>query len=121
MNGKEYSLPHGIEVRFWRTASGGEPVREWLKTECSAEDRKTIGEDIRYVQVRWPVSRPTCGALGGGLYEVRSNLRDGRIARVVFCFHDDGIVLLHGFIKKTRKTPHSDLALASDRMRQTKG
>ena len=65
--------------------------------------------------------RPKCGALGSGLYEVRSNVSDGRIARVIFSFDDDEIVLLHGFIKKTRKTPLADLALASDRMRDAKG
>jgi phage-related protein len=95
-------------------------VREWLKEELSAEDRKVIGEDIKYVQTQWPVGKPTCGAMGGGLWEVRSDLHDGRIARVLFCFHDDTIVLLHGFEKKTQKTPSKDLQIARDRMAQVK-
>lgn len=121
MNGKTYRLQSSIEVRFWKSEGGAEPVREWLKKECGSDDREAIGQDIRHVQVRWPVSRPKCAALGGGLDEVRSNLRDGRIARVIFCFHADGIVLLHGFIKKTRKTPASELALATIRMKQMTG
>jgi DNA-binding Xre family transcriptional regulator len=34
-----------LDVRFFRTDAGAEPVREWLK-DLSAIDRKTIGEDI---------------------------------------------------------------------------
>jgi len=55
--------------------------------------------------------------MGKGLWEVRTNISDGRIARVLFCAHKDEMVLLHGFIKKTQKTPPADLDLARKRMR----
>ena len=45
---------------------------------------------------------PLCRALGKGLWEVRSDLTGGRIARVLFCIHDGKMVLLHAFIKKTQ-------------------
>jgi phage-related protein len=101
-------------VRFFRSATGREPVREWLKT-LGRPDSLVIGEDIRLVQLSWPVGLPVCRPMGGGLYEVRSALPNGRISRVLFCFHDSTIVLLHGFIKKTKKTPNSDLRLAEER------
>ena len=78
-------------------------------------DTLIIGEDIRVVQVGWPVGLPGCRPMSEGLFEVRSSLSNGRIARVLFCFHNNAIVLLHGFIKKTHKTPVGDLRLARER------
>ena len=101
-----------IPAIFYRTEAGGEPVREWLKG-LSSQDRKTIGEDIKTVEFGWPVGMPVCKPLGGGIYEVRSSLAQNRIARVLFYIDRRGrMILLHGFMKKTQKTPREDLALA---------
>jgi phage-related protein len=79
----------------------------------SREERKRIGEDIKTVEFGWPVGMPVCRSIGGGIYEVRSELAQNRIARVLFYFDKSGrMVLLHGFIKKTHKTPNEDLDLA---------
>ena len=106
---------HGKRVPaiFFRTAARGEPVREWLKGLPSPEDRKRIGEDIKTVEFGWPVGMPVSRPLGDGIYEVRTNLVQNRIARVLFYIDKKGrMVLLHGFIKKTPKTPDEDLELA---------
>jgi phage-related protein len=98
---------------FFRTRAGREPVRAWLKTLPYADDRKRIGEDIKTVEFGWPIGMPVCRPMGQGIYEVRTDLMHNRIARVLF--YIDGkhrMVLLHGFIKKTRQTPDGDLALA---------
>jgi phage-related protein len=100
-----------IPAKFYRTEVGNEPVREWLK-QLAPESRKVIGIDIKTVEYGWPIGMPTCRAMGKGLYEVRSNLPDGTIARVLFCIYQEHMVLLHGFIKKTQKTPKQDLDLA---------
>ncbi|MDF1537241.1 MAG: type II toxin-antitoxin system RelE/ParE family toxin, partial [bacterium] len=81
------------------------------------EDRKLIGADIKTVQWGWPLGMPLVRRLGDGLWEVRTNLK-GRIARVIFCTHDDHIVLLHGFIKKTQAILKKDLELAKERMKR---
>ena len=61
----------------------------------------------------WPIGMPVCRPLGEGIYEVRTGLTQRRIARVLFYVDKQArMVLLHGFIKKTRKTPREDLALA---------
>jgi phage-related protein len=100
-------------VIFLRTEAGGEPVRDWLKSLPSTEDRKRIGEDIKTVEFGWPVGMPVCKPLGDGIYEVRTSLTQNRIARVLFYIDKrDRMVLLHGFIKKTRRTPGEDLVLA---------
>ena len=106
-----------IEAVFFRAASGAEPVRDWLKG-LTAEDRRTIGFDIATAEFGWPVRMPVCRSLGGGLWEIRSNISDGRIARVIFCASDGRMILLHGFIKKTQQTPIKDLEIARKRMRE---
>lgn len=101
-----------IPAIFFRTESGGEPVREWLKS-LLLEDRKRIGEDVKTVEFGWPIGMPVCRPLGDGIYEVRSKLMQNRIARVLFYVdRRSRMVLLHGFIKKTQKTSDDDLQLA---------
>ena len=86
-------------------------MREWLKG-LFPDDRKRIGEDIKTVEFGWPIGMPVCRPLGDGIYEVRTSLAQNRIARVLFYIDKKGrMVLLHGFIKKTRKTPAEDLEL----------
>src|SRR5690242_19677027 len=100
-----------IPVVFYRSAAGAEPVREWLRS-LPAEDRRAIGVDLATVQLGWPLGMPLCRALGEGLWEIRSNLSGGRIARLLFLVAEGRIGVVHGFIKKTRKTPVEELSLA---------
>ena len=105
---------------FYALSSGREPVREWLRA-LSADDRKIVGEDIKDVEFAWPIGMPLCRSLGrgvAGLWEVRSTLTQGRIARVLFCEHEGRMILLHAFIKKTQKTPAGDLELAIKRQKE---
>jgi phage-related protein len=104
-----------IPAFFFATAKGNEPVRDWLKSELTPEERKLVGADIATVEWGWPIGMPTCRPLGDGIHEVRTNLPN-RIARVLF-FVDaqQRMVLLHGFIKKQRQTPAEDLAQAEVR------
>ena len=102
-----------IPAISYLTEAGGEPVRDWLKGLPLREDRKRIGEDIKTVEFGWPVGMPVCRPLGDGICEVRTTLAQNRIARVLFYVDKKGrMVLLHGFVKKTRKTPEEDLELA---------
>jgi phage-related protein len=103
-----------LQVIFFHNPSGREPVREWLK-EMDKADRTAIGEDIKLVQFRWPLGMPLVRKLEADLWEVRSHLSDGRIARVFFTVHRTEMVLLHGFIKKSQKTPSDEMALAQGR------
>jgi len=91
-------------------------VREWL-LELDKPDRASIGEDIMAVQFRWPLGMPLVRKMETGLWEVRSHISDGRIARVLFTIRKDCMVLLHGFIKKTGRTPKANIDLARRRKR----
>jgi phage-related protein len=110
-------LPQKIPLIFYRTAAGSEPVREWLKGLDEAE-RHSIGKDLLRAQWRWPVGMPLCRPIGGGLWEVRTDLPTKRTARVLLCLYREHMVALHGFIKKTRTTPNEDMALARKRKKE---
>lgn len=103
-----------VPVAFFRLDSGREPVRVWLKG-MPPGDRKSIGEDIKTLQFGWPVGMPLARKLAENLWELRSNVSLG-IARTFFSIFQEQIVLLHGFVKKSRKTPPKELALAKRRL-----
>jgi phage-related protein len=105
-----------ITVRFYRSPSGNEPVRDWLKSLPSRE-KLTLGTDIKTVEFGWPVGLPVCRGLGDGLWEVRSRLNK-RIGRVIFYISDGTMWLLHAFIKKQQKTPAADLNIARKRKKE---
>jgi len=106
-----------VPAAFYAAENGSEPVREWLLS-LPDQHRKSIGEDIKTVEFGWPIGMPTCRNMGSGLHEVRTNLDNKTIARVLFCFHQGNMVLLHGFIKKSQATPKPDLDLAKKRKRE---
>ena len=101
-----------LDVRFFVTDSGSEPVREWLK-DLPAIERKVIGEDIKTVQLGWPLGMPLVRNLGDGIWEVRIKL-ENRIVRVLFALDKSTMVLLHGFIKKQQATPKPATVTADD-------
>lgn len=108
-----------VPAVFYTTLAGNEPVREWLK-KLSAADRRTVGTDVATVEFGWPIGMPTCRSITSrkGLWEIRSNISNGRIARVLFVMHGGRLVLLHGFVKKSQQTPEEDLDLAVKRQKE---
>jgi len=106
-----------IPIVFYRTAAGGEPVREWLKGLDEA-DRRRVGQDLQRVQFRFPIGMPLCRALGEGMWEVRTQLSSNRIARVLFFKHGAELVAVNGFIKKSQATSKEELRLAIGRKKE---
>jgi len=106
-----------ITSLFYETANANKPVREWLLT-LSKDDRKIIGDDIKTVEFGWPIGMPVCRRLESKLYEVRSDISDKRIARVIFTVINEYMILLNGFVKKSQKTPKSEIDLALKRKKE---
>jgi phage-related protein len=106
-----------LDCRFFKSAEGTEPVRDWLKS-LPLNDMKEIGANIERIQWRWPISMPLVGTLGGGLFEVRTKI-DTLQYRVLFCIVDSAMVLLHGFVKKSRAAP-DEIAVGRKRLKQLK-
>ena len=94
-------------------------MRDWLKALDELE-RYAIGQDLMRAQWRWPVGMPLCRPMGLGLWEIRTDLPSNRIARVLVCLHKGKLVALHGFIKKSQKTPDDELILARKRQKELK-
>jgi phage-related protein len=111
-------LSKKLPAVFYRTSSGREPVREWL-CAMTKENKIAVGEAIRKAEYGWPVGMPLCRAISGrrGLWEIRAAIAEG-IARVLFCEHNGEMILLHGFVKKSRQTPPPALDLATARMKK---
>ena len=105
-----------LDVYFYKTEQGNEPVRQWLH-ELSTADKKRLGEDIKTVHFGWPLGMPLVKHLDGDLWEVRVQLSK-RIARVLFVLDGNSMVLIHGFIKKQQKISKADLDLAKDRVKK---
>jgi len=105
--------PRPLRTHFFKTETGKEPVREWLR-DLTVEEKKVIGTDILAVQWAWPVGKPLVDSMGQGLWEVRSSLGD-RIARVFFIVVNEEIILLHGIIKKSQTAPAHELKMARKR------
>ena len=106
-------------VLFYRTATGRPVIKEWLRS-FDKPDRSVLGEDLKTLQIGFPMGLPLCRSLGSGLWEVRSSLAGNREARMIF-FHDAkarALVVVHGFLKKSQKTPKTDLDLALRRMKE---
>lgn len=108
-----------LQVAFYKTDSGEEPVRKWLQN-LPKKDKKAIGEEIKTVQFGWPIGMPIVRKLDKDLWEVRVSLA-GRIARILFTVIGNTMVLLHGFIKKSKKTPVNDLKIAKQRLKSFGG
>ena len=111
--------PQKTLLIFFRTESGTEPVREWLK-DLPTEDRREVGKDLMRAQWRWPVGMPLGRPMGEGLWEIRTDLPSSRIARVLFGVDSGVLVALHAFIKKTQKTPPTELEVARKRLKELK-
>jgi phage-related protein len=105
-----------LNVVFFRTETGAEPARRWLKS-LPITHKKAIGEDIKTVQFGWPLGMPLVEKLDSHLWEVRSRLPDG-IARILFTVDGSLMILLHGFIKKTQKIPQPEINTAKARLKQ---
>ncbi|HZL00195.1 MAG TPA: type II toxin-antitoxin system RelE/ParE family toxin [Caulobacteraceae bacterium] len=106
-----------LSAHFYQSAGGSEPVRSWLR-DLDAGDRRTLGVAIAKVEFGWPIGLPSCRPMGAGLFEVRADISDGRIARVLFGIGNGRMVLLHAFIKKSRATPSEYLDLARRRLKE---
>lgn len=105
-----------FQVVFYATAAGNEPVLEWLRS-LEKEERAVLGADLQTVQIGFPIGMPVCRPLGDGLYEVRSSLPTRREARLIFFQDANELVIVGGFVKKTRATPKAELDTALRRKR----
>jgi len=117
---KGMGIEKKLQAVFFKTEQDNEPVRDFLKG-LPPDDKKTVGADIMAVEMSWPIGYPTVRKLDTDLWEVRMDISDKRICRVMFTVTGNKMVLLHAFIKKTQKTPKEDMELGKKRRNQVLG
>lgn len=103
-----------ITVKFYKQSANQEPVKQWL-LKLKSDDKRIIGKDLQTIEYGWPMGMPLVRKMNSNLWEVRSNISDGRIARIFFTIKESDLVLLHGFIKKSQTTPKNELSIAQKR------
>ncbi len=107
-----------LEAAFYKTRQNNQPCRDFLLS-LDRNDRREVGADIFAVQKGFPLGLPLCRKMGSDLWEVRSDVADG-ICRIFFTVYKNTMILLHGFIKKSQKTPQDELDTANSRLKDFK-
>ncbi|HZO33084.1 MAG TPA: type II toxin-antitoxin system RelE/ParE family toxin [Chloroflexota bacterium] len=103
-------------VEFYVDDDGESPVETFIESL----DLKTQGRfewSIEQLRIRNVSARePLVKKLTGRLWELREESRTN-IYRVIYCFFSGRrIILLHGFQKKTQRTPRGEIEIAERRL-----
>ena len=107
------------EIKFYRTNSGRSPVEEFLVSLPTKARQKAVYL-LKLIHELETVPREYFKKLRNtdDIWEVRIQFA-GNIYRLLGFFeHNDLIILVNGFVKKTQKTPKKEIELAEYRKRQ---
>lgn len=110
------------EVLFYFSATGRNPVLEFIRPLPRGE-KSRIGHSIdelewRGTSLREPHAKPL--KTQDGLYELRITGEDNIYRVLYFHFTGKSFLLLHAFVKKTQKTPSSEMDIAMKRLKDYK-
>ena len=92
------------------------PCGSGYASSCDKTEKPLVRTSKRLSSAE-PLGMPLIRKLATGLWEVRSHVSTG-IARVIFTVDGQTMVLLHGFQKKSQRTPPADLMTAKRRLAQ---
>lgn len=107
-----------LKAAFFKTEKGNQPCRDFI-ISLNQEDKKEVGAEIFEVQEGFPIGLPLVRKMNSDLWEIRVDLSDG-ICRIFFTIMNNTMILLHGFVKKSQKTPQNELKTAENRLKQFK-
>lgn len=105
------------KVEFYRFPNGNSPVLDWFRSQDPKVKAKFSQIFDLLQEQGTSVGKPYVAPLENKLYEIRIE-QDTNIYRTVyFAYTDRRFIMLHGFQKKTQKTPKKELNLAQERMK----
>jgi phage-related protein len=106
------TVPWRIEC--YLDARGNNPVEGFIEA-LPVDDRASVRARITFLaEIGNRAREPLSKSLGSGLFELRV-----KACRIFYCFKPGGvIVLLHGFMKKSQKTPRREMEIAQKRMEE---
>ncbi len=103
------------KVDFLRTAGGREPIAEFLDS-LSVKERTKALRVIRLLEEFGPrLGMPHGKPIAGNLRELRA-VFGGKAIRLFYTKLKDEYIILHGFIKKSQKTPTKEIKTADERL-----
>ena len=101
-----------FQVEFYETKDGRIPVQEFLDSLDPKRNAKMIGLMEILEEKGFSLREPYSAPLEDGIFELRA-VQGSNISRALFFFYIEGrIIITHGFIKKTQKTPRAQIELA---------
>ena len=103
------------EIEFVELGSDEKPFENFV-LDLPIKERAKIFETINYFlelkNNNLPIKEKLSKYLENGIFELRIYLRD-KIARTLYFYQKDAkIIITHGFIKKTQKTPRKEIEKA---------
>jgi len=101
-----------FQVEFYDTEDGRTPTQEFLDSLEPKMNAKMVGLMEILEEKGRSLREPYPAPLEDGIFELRAT-QGSNISRALFFFYVEGrIVITHGFIKKTQKTPRAQIELA---------
>lgn len=110
--GKLKGLVKLFEVEFYEKSDGTYPAEEFILSQDIKMQTKLFRLlellELKGNELREPYSK----SLSDGIFEIRA-IQGNNITRVLYFFVvGKKIILTNGFVKKTQRTPESEIALA---------
>jgi phage-related protein len=103
-------------IVFYTADDGSSPVQEFL-TSLDIKTQARFAWSIEQLRVRNVMARePLVRHLEDKLWELREESSTNIYRLIYFFFSGQRIVFLHGFQKKTQKTPHREIEIALQRL-----
>lgn len=99
-------------IWYYTMRNGRQPVREYIDSLDKKMQAKTFRSIALLEEFGNELRPPDSKHLEEGVFELRTSM-GGTAGRVLYFFFDGGeIVLTHGFLKKSQKTPRREIERA---------
>ena len=109
-------MSQNTRVVYYREESGRVPIEKWLMNLPRQHYGKCLSSIRRLRQAGHRLRHPHAHVLEDGICELRP--RYGKVRYwILYFWHSTGVVISHGFVKKTDKVPQSEIERARNRKR----
>ena len=105
-----------MEVEFYRTAAGREVIQEFLDALPKKDLAKALRDIELLAEFAPNLHEPYTKHIDGPIWELRSKFASNIHRIFYFIWRNDKLILLHGFTKKTQKTPPREIQIAKTRL-----
>lgn len=104
-----------FEIIFYEKANGECPVDDFLKSQDYKMRAKMVGMLELLEEKGYQLREPYSKCLDEGIFELRCRIGSDTLRVLYFFYYHGKIVLTNGFVKKTQKTPRTEIKIAKER------